>query len=493
MSDAFAAGTARESLRVILNASYMVVSRVLGLALALVQNAVLFRALGQAESGFFGYALGFVSLFTVFGTLGVGRLVVRDVARNRSDAWRYAWSALFAVTVLSCLTIAGIAFASLYLEATTARRLTLVVAAVWVIGVYAWQQPFESLLLAQERFFLNALLGLLGAVFRLCAVYFVVWRQPTALAAHGAIAAANLTSMLLCALAAVWVTSWSAPRVDMHFIRVRMRECFPFTLSMIFSMLYFKSDLTLLQWFGGDSAVGAYLPGQRVMEPLLMLAPIWGASIFPALCRISHTQADLHSVVHVSALRTAVMLAMPLAAIICLASERIVVVLTGHPTGFGEGSPVLATLAWTAPFFYFNSLSQEYLYSLHRNWQVTAAYALASVVSLGLNAVSIPVFGARGAAFTAIAANATVTLCFAACMYRVLAAQQFPSVTLKTSLATLGMLCVGSLCGKLTFWGGLVGAALTYCLLQLSFGTLSPEERALGRNLLARIFRRRTS
>src|SRR5690606_39721126 len=64
-------------------------------------RSVVFRALQTTGFGEFSFALSYPALFTAFATLGVHRLLIRDIARDPQIAWREAWAALTLVTILS--------------------------------------------------------------------------------------------------------------------------------------------------------------------------------------------------------------------------------------------------------------------------------------------------------------------------------------------------------------------------------------------------------
>ena len=83
-----------EGARVGFNTAVLVFSRVASMALAFVQAGIILRALGRDGSGQFGAALAYSSLCTVFATLSIQRVLVRDIAREPNRAWTCVWSAL---------------------------------------------------------------------------------------------------------------------------------------------------------------------------------------------------------------------------------------------------------------------------------------------------------------------------------------------------------------------------------------------------------------
>ena len=79
---------AQETARVGANVGFLLAARLVGLAMSLVQLGIIFRALSLSAQGEFQAAFNFASLFTIFATLGIQRLLVRDIARDGAVAWR---------------------------------------------------------------------------------------------------------------------------------------------------------------------------------------------------------------------------------------------------------------------------------------------------------------------------------------------------------------------------------------------------------------------
>jgi O-antigen/teichoic acid export membrane protein len=487
-------GFERASARIGFNLATLAGTRLLSLVLTLVQMGIIFRALDVEGRGQFGFSLQFASLFTVAATLGIQRLLVRDIARDPAIAWDLAWTACTAVAVLSGLVFAMITGLAFIIEETPPARAAIMLAAVWTVVLWAWQQPFEAMLLARERMGLVSIANAAGAVLKLGAVWVLMARFPTSAAAHGAIALATGAAFLLCAGFAVRVYGWQAPHLRPRRALAQVRECFPFAAAMLFSQVYFKSDMSLLKFFSGDLAAGVYTPPQRVIEPLLMMASLWGTAVFPALCRFSHAAPDDYLLLKRTSLRMVLLAAFPMAAGLALLADPVIALLTGGAEDALGSVPVLRLLALLAPFFYLNSVAQEFFYSAHRNWLVAGAYAAGAAVSVALNCLAIPRFGPLGAAGVALAVNALISAWFIYALRAELGGMRLPTLTLKTLAACAAMGAVVILAGRLHWSLAIAAGSAAYLAAQAVLRTLNVQERALiggmGRAVMAAAMRR---
>src|SRR4030043_1445358 len=81
----------------ILLASSQIIEKILSFFMAI----LLARYLGKGDYGRLVYAIAFANLFTFFWDFGLGRLIIRDVAKNRFDA-SATFSSKLKFQIISC-------------------------------------------------------------------------------------------------------------------------------------------------------------------------------------------------------------------------------------------------------------------------------------------------------------------------------------------------------------------------------------------------------
>ena len=478
---------AAETARVGVNVGLLLAARLVGLAMSLIQLGIIFRALSLSAQGEFQAAFNFASLFTIFATLGIQRLLVRDIARDGAVAWRYVWTALCVVTVLSGLCMTAIFF----LRNGSGTSEVALWAAAYVVVTWALQQPFEALLIARERMGLVALLNVIAGAIKLVAVWLLLpIPGPSSelvvspVYAHQVVALANGIGLLSFVVIALWAGRVEWPRVSPRAAMGQIRECLPFAVAMLFSWLYFKSDMELLHHFRGNVDAGIYAPVQKLMEPLLMVAGLWGTAIFPALCRLSHTDAASFEHIKATSLRLALLVACPMAVGLVILARPIILLLTGGDDALDASTQVLQIVAIMLPLFYVNGIGQEFLYAAHRNGFVVMSYGAAAVVSVGLNLWVIPAYGVLGLAWVAVIANLTVSVFFCIGMRRELAFGSLLTLTMRSGVACLIMGGVAWFGAQWNVLLDVIAGALCYAVVQVVLRTLNEEERAMLAHLI---------
>lgn len=469
-----------DSARVGMNLAALVMARFVAMALSFVQMGIIMRALGQEGVGQYTIALNFPALFTVFATLGIQRLLVRDIARDPAIAWRYAWTAVVVVLGLGAVVQGLVSGLPLVLPGEPLPQQAIMFASLSVVFLWALQTPFEALITARERMGLLSGIYLLAAVLKLGSVFIVLQFAPTAAAAHAAIAGANFIAFLACVAVAIAVAGWERPSFELRLAIEQMRECIPFTAAMLCSQLYFKADVTILAFLRGEADAGLYGPVQRVIEPVAMIASIWGTAVFPALCRLSMESPERYARLKRTTVRLALVVAFPMAAGIALIAGPIIHLLAGAE--FDSFAPSVRLLQWMVviiPAFYLNGIGQEFLYAAHRNWFVVRAYALAALFSIAINLALIPAFGIWALPAAAITANFLIAALFAYGMQEEFGNMRLIALITKTLLACAVMAAVVLVTAQASLLLGILAGALVYAVVQWALRVLEPDERAV--------------
>ncbi|HOZ46699.1 MAG TPA: flippase [Candidatus Hydrogenedentes bacterium] len=478
----------RASTRIGINLAALVTARVVTMAMTLVQMGVIFRVLGVAGSGQFVFALSFASLFTVFATLGIQRLLVRDISRDYEVAWTLVWTATAVVIGLSAVVFAIVSGSVFAIEANPVIRHAVMLATLSFVVFWAVQCPFEALLTARERMLYVAVVYIATGAIKLVGIVLLLHKMPSSAHAHAIVAVAHGTGLLLCVIFAIRVGGWQPPRLDLRLAVDQVRECFPFLLAMICSQVYFKSDMSILKFMRGEMAAGLYGPAQRTVEPIMMIASIWGTVVFPALCRSSVHAADQYARLKRTSLRLALLVAFPMAVGIACLAGPITRLLAGP--GYEQSVVVLRVLCLAIPMFYLNGVGQEFFYAAHRNWLVVGAYAVGAAVSVSVNLVAIAHLGVAGVALGAIAANFAISLLFIRGLQHEFGAMELVPLMGRTLVACAIMAAVvWPFVGRSWVAGIPVGAG-AYVAAQWLLGVLSADERELVTRLVCTILPR---
>ena len=393
------------------------------------------RKLGDSAFGVFTFGFAFATLVTALGGFGQDVVLIRDVARDRSQLHRYFFNTLLLKSVLALpalLVSSALAFA-LGVEGETRWVVLLlglaVVADLLTLTCLAVFQAFERLVympivLVSQRA-VTAVVGI-AALFAGAGVVTV-----------SAIYAAAAGVAFVLALALVF-RRIGRPRmlVDPHSWWPFMRVAAPIGLAGVFGTVLFRVDTAILASFESDEVVGEYGAAFRLFEATLFVSWSAGTAVYPVLSRLTpETNPALASLFDRS-LKLVVALTLPVAVAAAVLGGPLVELVYG--SGFEESGDALVLLAPAIAFYPVAHIAGVFLYARDRQLAMVTVYGIAAAVNLVLNLILIASFSLDGAA---MAASLTWVLLAAA--------------LLELAAATGGGIVVGRTSG-----GPLLGAAV---------------------------------
>jgi O-antigen/teichoic acid export membrane protein len=400
------------------------------------------RALESTGFGIINGAIATVSLITFFSDIGLSTLVIREVARDKSNLSRYMNNVFGAKIPLNILT-----FIIIVIVANVFSKSPETIYAIYLIGlstiITSFYGVFNSVFMAHERMefqqlgqVLNSAILLGGAVI---ASYYhmsiIIWASVYLLAS----VAVLLFEYAVCA----W--KFAVPRIqlDLGFIIPAIRESLPFALTGQFVTIYYQTSSVLLFYMVGDSAVSWYNLAFRMIQFLGLIPNILFGAVFPVSSRLFATSKDTLRFLFERSLKYLLIFAIPLGVGTTLLASRFTPLVGGQNTGFGPASAALQILVWSEVMIFINMAFSNQLNSINKQTVVTKQTALCAIVNVVLNLIAIPLFGYLGACVVTVLTEAVSTLF----LYRALMNSEFkiPSHVLRDlSKITIAGLVMGA-------------------------------------------------
>jgi len=174
----------------------------------------------------------------------------------------------------------------------------------------------------------------------------------------------------------------------------------PIALGMIFSVLYFRLDIVMLQLMTEEKVVGFYSAAYKLFEVAVVLPHSFMLVLFPALVEEYHSDRSLFKDRFKKALVMYSLFGGGIALVLWGFSNAIINLVYGEK--FLPSIPVLDVLSWAILLFFVNFLLSNILITSGREminaWNLIGA----TVLNIILNLVWIPRYGATGAAWATL-------------------------------------------------------------------------------------------
>lgn len=394
--------------RVVTNTGWLLGDRIFRMAVGLLVGIWVARYLGAAQFGLIAYATAIVTLATPLATLGLDNIVVRDLVRRQHDPGLTLGTCVLLQLAGSVAAMAvAVAVVSALRPSDTLARVAVAVLALGVLfkatdAVKFW---FESRVEAKHTVRAETVAVALFALVKVALVLAgapllaFLWVVP----AEAAIASALVVAAYL--RQGHTLRSWSYQRER---ARGLLRDGTPLVLSAMASVVYMRIDQVMLGQMLGDHAVGIFSAASRISEMWYFVPMAIASSVFPAILAARQTDAALYHR-HLQRLFSLMtVLAVATALPVSLFADRIVTLLYGH--GFAGAAPILVVHVWTGLFVFHGVAGSRWF--LAENLQRMMFYRTLAgcLVNVALNLVLIPRFGALGAAWASVAAQAVAAL-----------------------------------------------------------------------------------
>ena len=380
------------------------------------------RILSPAGEGSYTFAIGFYVIFEILVRFGLGTLLTREVARDRSQANRYllnvsvlrGWLWLASLPLLAAVMLAYGAWGGLTRDeglAIGCFALALLFAAI-ADGISAVFNAFEQMEYPS---------GISSAIaLSKVALGALVLLPPLSwgfVGLAGVSVVMNLVQVFwLLALMRSKLPLAPATRRDLDPVlqRQMLTGSLPLMLNHLLAHIFFRLDVWILKPLAGAVAVGLYGAAYKYIDGLNVIPSYFTLAIFPLLSRYAQ-QTDQSNGGRATLLRSYVvavrllgLMSLPIAILVTFIATPLIAILGG--SGYLPGAAIaLQLLIWSIPIGFTNSVTQYVLIAVDQQRFLTRAFVIGVAFNIAANLIFIPRFSFYAAAV--ITGLSELTLC----------------------------------------------------------------------------------
>ena len=408
--------------RILNNSLAMGASYVADKMLYLIFYAYLARVLGDIGVGKFSFASAFTALFAILIDFGLGALLVKDVARDKSRAREYLSNIIVLRIILSVIVMSLV-----IVVINVIKHETEILWLVYILGLSTVLSSnagtFMYVFRAFQEMHYMATVNILGRMLSTGAGMYLLYTGqelvPIALSFLGG----SLFSLLLsCFIVRRKFTMFNL-EMNLGFCKFLLKDSLPFTLNMISIALFSQIDTVMLSMFEGDAAVGWYSTAHSLAYSVLAIPFIYGTVLFPVYSQFYEQKRYLR-VAFEKSFKYFLLLGLGLSLFVSMFSMQIVLTIFG--TEFANSVVILAIMIWVSPLLFYRWVYITMLGAIDKQVIVSKILVSLALLNIVLNALLIPPLGGIGAT---IAALITETVGVSAGFYFIY--QYIPGITIK--------------------------------------------------------------
>jgi O-antigen/teichoic acid export membrane protein len=384
---------------VIKNTIYIFVGRASNAFFLFLLTLLVSRQLGPALFGVFSFLTAVVVSANCFSNLGLDIWMVREVTKKPSEGKLYLSNILGLKIGTSLVTIVLVflIFRATDLPQTTLRLL-------WILSV--------SLLLNT----ISQTLWHYGDCFKEFLYHSVLWAASNIIKAGIGVTLVLLFHELESLIWGVVVAE--AISLVLSFCVVRHRfgrfvpefqiavwkdfivRSAPIALGMIFSVLYFRLDIVMLQLMMEERVVGFYSAAYKLFEVAVVLPHSFMLVLFPTFVEEYHSNRSQFKNRFKKALAVYSLIGGGIALVLWGFSHGLITLIYGDK--FLPSIDILGILSWAILLFFINFLLSNMLIVSGREMINAWNLAGVTVLNICLNLIWIPQYGAIGAAWATL-------------------------------------------------------------------------------------------
>jgi len=382
--------TTERARRVIYNSGMLTLANGLEALLSVVFVAFVARYLGKEGFGTYGFVVSLAQVFVVAGQMGLPRILVREVSREREQTAQYLGNAVSLILLtMSVGLLAATVLTSLigpHVEAVLAMITYFLSEAILAVALLGY-----SVFRAYERMEYQAVISVLGQTLKVVFAVLFIYLDLGLVALFLAMCVANACRLLLVQYVLYKKHLISGPRWSFPLIEYLFLSALPVGASFLLRSCAWQGTVVVLTMIRGEPEAGLVYGPLRVVDQFRILPYALASSLLPVLSQqsISHRTAFLSTLQ--GALKGALVCGLLIALAVSTLADPIVLLLFGSQ--FSQSAGALRLLGWATLFTFPNILIGAALVAVDKPGAETICLGIALVATLLVSVVLIPEHG----------------------------------------------------------------------------------------------------
>jgi O-antigen/teichoic acid export membrane protein len=376
------------------------INRLVDFAFAL----LMLRILTPEGAGRFQFAVVFIGYAEILTRFGLGTLLTREVARDRTQGNAYFSNVTILRVLLwvASLPLMGIAL-WLYVVFGGVAPETVIAVGLFAVGLFLSNisDALTALFYSYEKAEYPAAISTVTTVIRVSLGALALLLGGGVIGLAGVSVVANTASVIV--LGSLLWRKVFRPGFDNDpgLRRHMMGESLPLMINHLLATLFFRIDILILQPTWGDRAVGFYGAAYKYIDGINIIPSYFTLALFPLMSRYAKTARDSLVRSYILSLRLLLMIALPISVGTPFIARELILILGGSQY-LPDSMIALQILIWFLPFSFINQVTQYVLIAIDQQHFLTKAFIIGVVFNVGVNLYLIPRYGYQAAAVTTI-------------------------------------------------------------------------------------------
>jgi len=391
------------------NTSWLFTEKILRVIAGLFIGIWIARYLGPENFGLFSYAQSFAALFTIFATLGLDQIVIRELIKDESARDKLLGTA-FILKLFGAFVVLGTLIFSTLSGINTAETnlLILIIASSTVFQSFnVIDFYFQSKVLSKFVVLANVISLIISSLVKI-----ILLLNEASLVAFAFV---SLFDTFILASGYVYfylknnlnINKWT---FDWLLAKALLKDSWPLILTGFVISVYMKVDQIMISEMLGYQAVGEYAAAVKLSEAWYFVPTVIASSVFPSIINTKKNNEKLYYTRLQKLYSLVVKIALLIAISISFMSDWFVNLLYGQQ--FIEAGSVLVIHIWAGIFAFLGIASRKWLVAENLSMLSFWRTFFGMVINIVMNLLLIPRYGIQGAAVATLISQVAAAYLF---------------------------------------------------------------------------------
>lgn len=382
------------------NTSWIMIEKIFGMGMRFLIIIFIARYLGPEQFGIFSYALALVTLFGMFGHMGLSGLVIKEIVNNPKNTNKIIGTT-FWLKLLGLI----IGIILLYIYTYFFENDNLLIILIYIMSIALIFQSFEVI----SFWFLSSVKAKYISISKISAIVLTsIYNVILIILSANIIyfACANIIQGLIFSVLLIYfyrkidklkIYDW---KFSFKLTKDLLSRSWMIFFAAVLTMIYFKIDQIMLKWLSDMNEVGTYSAASTLSEAVYFIAASIVASIYPKLLELKKINTEEYYDKLQKLLNLLFIIAISISILLSISSEFIISVLFGDE--YKNSVSIFVIHIWASIFIYLRMVFDRWfimedIYKIYLLTQLIGA-----VTNIVLNYILIPYFQGVGAAIATL-------------------------------------------------------------------------------------------
>ena len=463
------------------NSVMIITSHVITKILSLIFVAFAARYLGTKGFGQYSFIFALMSFFVVMTALGLDTLLVREIAKDKSQINSILINSIYLKLFLILLSWAILAILILILNKSSVVNIGIILIALCLVP-NSIRDSIKAAFNAYEIMEYNTLIEIvfrfIVVVLGLTVIYFSL--------GFIALISVSVISSISTGIISYDIFSRRVAKIKCEFdiqkIKDLFRKTLPFALTGLFVSIYFRIDVVMLSLMKGDKAVGWYSAAYNLSESVIFISAAVCGSVFPIFSRLYNNSKQSFNLAYEKTFKVLLLLGLPIGLGTTMVSDKIIFLVYGYK--FSNSIIILQILIWASVIIFLNSLLGFVLYSVGKQKQATITTFLKIIANVSLNLILIPKYSYIGAALATVGTELIGLIVYFYIVSKNVFRLKIMLMIYKPLIASVIMAISIGVYNHFNLAFLILGGSLIYGSILILLRTFTPEDKYLIKKLL---------